>query len=184
MTWNSARAIAVAAGAAVLAAACGGGGGASSGGGGSLNIAFLPKQVNNAYFDVAASGGKEAAGALKGQFKQVGPSEASGSAQVPYIQTLTQQHVSAIVVSADDPDAIAPALKQAMQKGIKVVGYDSSPAKGAYNVFVNQADLKSIGEGQARLICDEIGNPCTGEIGVVSAASTATNQNAWIMYMQ
>jgi len=30
------------------------------------------------------------------------------------IQTLTQQNVSAIVVSADDPDAIAPALKQAM----------------------------------------------------------------------
>src|SRR5437016_2917280 len=108
MTWNGARAIAVAVGAAVLAAACGGGGGTSPGGGGGVNVAFLPKQVNNPYFDVAASGGQEAAKALGGQFKQVGPSEASGSAQVPFIQTLTQQHVSAIVVSADDPDAIAP----------------------------------------------------------------------------
>jgi rhamnose transport system substrate-binding protein len=184
MTWNRPRSVALACAASFLLVACGGGGGGSTSSGSKLNIAFLPKQVNNAYFDVAASGGQEAAGTLKGQFKQVGPSTASGSAQVPYIQTLTQQHVSAIVVSADDPDAIAPALKQAMQKGIKVVGYDSSPAKGAYNVFVNQADLKSIGEGQAKLICDEIGNPCSGEIGVVSAASTATNQNAWIMYMQ
>src|SRR5438309_2326346 len=134
-------------------------------------------------FDVAASGGQEAARALGGQFKQVGPSEASGAAQVPYIQNLTQQHVNAIVVSADDPDAIAPALKQAMQRGIKVVGYDSSPATDARNVFVNQADLKSIGEGQVKLICDEIPG-CSGEIGIVSASSTATNQNAWINYMQ
>ena len=185
MIWKRPRNIALAGAAAVLLAACGGGGGGggTSSGGTKLNIAFLPKQVNNAYFDVAASGGQEAAAALKGQFKQVGPSEASGAAQVPFIQTLTQQRVSAIVVSADDPDAIAPALKQAMQKGVKVVGYDASPAKGAYNVFVNQADLKSVGEGQAKLICDEIPG-CSGQVAVVSAASTASNQNAWIMYMQ
>jgi rhamnose transport system substrate-binding protein len=165
-----------------MLAACGGSSSGSSSTG-KLNIAFLPKQVNNPYFDVAASGGQEAARALGGQFKQVGPSEASGAAQVPYIQNLTQQHVNAIVVSADDPDAIAPALKQAMQRGIKVVGYDSSPATDARNVFVNQADLKSIGEGQVKLICDEIPG-CSGEIGIVSASSTATNQNAWINYMQ
>ena len=185
MTRKPGRGIALAGAAAVLLAACGGGGGGSStsSSSGNLNIAFLPKQVNNPYFDVAASGGQEAAKALSGQFKQVGPSEASGSAQVPYIQTLTQQHVSAIVISADDPDAIAPALKQAMQKGIKVVGYDSSPATAARNVFVNQADSKAIGESQVKLICDEIPG-CSGSIGIVSATSTATNQNAWINYMQ
>jgi rhamnose transport system substrate-binding protein len=87
------------------------------------------------------------------------------------------------VISADDPDAIAPALKQAMQKGIKVVGYDSSPATDARDVFINQADSKGIGEGQVKLICDEIPG-CSGQIGIVSAASTATNQNAWIDFMQ
>jgi rhamnose transport system substrate-binding protein len=171
---------------AILAlVACGG----SSGGGGgagtttTLNIAFLPKAVNNPYFDVAASGGQEAATALSGQFKQVGPSEATGAAQIPFIQTLTQQNVSAIVVSADDPDAIAPALKQAMAKGIKVVGYDSSPAKDARNVFINQAESKGIGVVQVQMICDEIPG-CAGEIAVLSATSTATNQNAWIQAMK
>jgi rhamnose transport system substrate-binding protein len=168
---------------AILAlVACGG----SSGGGGgttTLNIAFLPKAVNNPYFDVAASGGQEAATALSGQFKQVGPSEATGAAQIPFIQTLTQQNVSAIVVSAADPDAIAPALKQAMQKGIKVVGYDSSPAKDARNVFINQADSKGIGVVQIQMVCDEIPG-CSGEIAVLSATSTATNQNAWIQAMK
>jgi rhamnose transport system substrate-binding protein len=173
------------AGAAVLAlAACGGGGSSSSSPGTTtLNIAFLPKAVNNPYFDVAATGGQEAATELKGQFKQVGPSDATGAAQIPFIQTLTQQNVSAIVVSADDANAIAPALKQAMAKGIKVVGYDSSPATDARNVFINQADTKGIGEVQIEMVCDEIPG-CAGDIAILSATSTATNQNAWIDVMK
>ncbi len=182
MRWRRGSQFATAGMAILALVACGG----SSGGGGTtttLNIAFLPKAVNNPYFDVAASGGQEAATALSGQFKQVGPSDATGAAQIPFIQTLTQQNVSAIVVSADDPDAIAPALKQAMAKGIKVVGYDSSPAKDARNVFINQADSKGIGVVQVQMICDEIPG-CAGEIAVLSATSTATNQNAWIQAMK
>ncbi|TMC52380.1 MAG: rhamnose ABC transporter substrate-binding protein [Chloroflexi bacterium] len=183
MRWRRGSQFATAGMAILVLAACGG----SAGGGGAspatLNIAFLPKAVNNPYFDVAASGGQEAATALSGTFKQVGPSEATGAAQIPFIQTLTSQNVSAIVVSADDPDAIAPALKQAMQKGIKVVGYDSSPAKDARNVFINQADTKAIGVSQVAMVCDEISG-CAGEIAVLSATSTATNQNAWIQAMK
>jgi rhamnose transport system substrate-binding protein len=148
-----------------------------------LNVAFLPKQVNNPYFDVAAKGGMRAASELGGQFKQVGPSEATGAAQVPFIQDLTTQNVGAIVVSAADPDAIAPALKAARQAGIKVVGYDSSPAQGAYDVFVNQADTQGIGQGLVQMACDEAPN-CSGDIAVLSATSTATNQNAWIDVMK
>jgi len=169
--------------AVLLMTACGGSSTPSGTATVTLNIAFLPKAVNNPYFDVAASGGQEAATALSGTFKQVGPSDATGAAQVPFIQTLTQQKVSAIVVSADDPNAIAPALKAAIAAGIKVVGYDSSPAPDARQVFVNQADLKGIGEVQIQMICDEIPS-CTGDIAILSATSTATNQNAWIDVMK
>src|SRR4030081_295309 len=114
MRWRRGSQFAMAGMAFLVVASCGG----SSGGGGAspaatLNIAFLPKAVNNPYFDVAASGGQEAASALSGQFKQVGPSEATGAAQIPFIQTLTTQKVSAIAVSAADPDAIAPSLRAA-----------------------------------------------------------------------
>src|SRR6267143_3892167 len=184
MRWRRGSQFAMAGMAFLVVAACGG----SSGEGGAspaatLNIAFLPKAVNNPYFDVAATGGQEAATELKGQFKQVGPSDATGAAQIPFIQTLTQQNVSAIVVSADDANAIAPALKQAMAKGIKVVGYDSSPATDARNVFINQADSKGIGEVQIEMVCDEIPG-CAGDIAILSATSTATNQNAWIDVMK
>ena len=147
------------------------------------SVVMIPKQVNNPYFDVAFKGAQSAATALGGTLTQVGPSAADATQQIPFIQTATTQKASAIIVSADDATAIAPALKAAMTAGIKVVGYDSSPAVGAYNVFVNQADTAGIGKGLVEMACAEAPS-CTGEIAVLSAAQTATNQNAWIAAMQ
>ncbi len=149
----------------------------------SLSVVVIPKQINNPYFDVAFKGAQKAASDLGGTVTQVGPSAADATQQVPFIQTATTQHASAIVISADDATAVAPALQAAMAAGVKVVGYDSSPAVGAYNVFVNQADTNGIGQGLAQMACDLAPN-CTGEIAVLSAAQTATNQNAWIAAMQ
>jgi rhamnose transport system substrate-binding protein len=152
--------------------------------GATLNaVTVIPKQINNPYFDVAFKGMQNAAKDLGGTPTQVGPSAADATQQVPFIQTATTQNVSAIIISADDATAVAPALQAAMQAGIKVVGYDSSPAVGAYNVFVNQADTAGIGTGLAQMACDIAPN-CTGEIAVLSAAQTATNQNAWIAAMK
>jgi rhamnose transport system substrate-binding protein len=168
--------------------ACGGSGSSSSAGStpsatsSSLAIAFLPKQINNPYFDTAASGGKEAATALNGQFQQVGPSSANAAAQVPFITTLTEQHVGAIVISGDDPNAVAPALKQAMGQGVKVVSYDADVAPDARNVFVNQANSEQIGRSEVDLLAKQINS--TGQIAILSAASTAANQNTWISYMK
>jgi rhamnose transport system substrate-binding protein len=55
-----------------------------------LKIAFLPKQVNNPYFDTSDNkGGKVAVEEFKGVYSETGPSEASPSAQVSYINTLS-----------------------------------------------------------------------------------------------
>ena len=151
--------------------------------GGNLNVVVIPKQINNPYFDVAYKGAQKAAGDLGGTVSQVGPSAADATQQIPFIQTATTQKASAIVISADDATAVAPALQAAMQAGVKVVGYDSSPAVGAYDVFVNQADTAGIGKGLVDMACD-LAPSCTGEIAVLSAAQTATNQNAWIAAMQ
>jgi rhamnose transport system substrate-binding protein len=172
-------------------AACGddddsaGGGNQAAGNGGSSeppNIAFLPKAVNNPYFDTAATGAEKAAADLGGKFKQVGPSEASAPAQVPFINTLMQQRVDAIAVSANDPNALVPALTRAMDSGVKVVTYDSDVAPEGRQLFVNQATADEIAQIQVKLISDQIGGE--GEIAILSAASTATNQNAWIKTMK
>ena len=145
-------------------------------------MTFIPKQINNPYFDAAKDGADKAAAELGGSVTQVGPSSAA-EAQATFIQDATTQGVKAIAISANDPDAVAPALKAAMAAGIKVVGYDSSPAAGAYDVFVNQTDFSLIGKAMADWACD-LAPSCTGEIAVLSATATAPNQNSWIDNMK
>jgi len=147
-----------------------------------LDVVFIPKQINNPYFDAAASGAQKAATELGGTFLQVGPSAAT-EPQIPYIQDATTQGVSAIAISVNDPNAVVPALEAAQAAGIKIVGYDSSPAVGAYDVFVNQVDFSGVGVLLADWAC-ELAPNCTGEIVVLSAAATASNQNAWIALME
>ena len=149
-----------------------------------LKIAFLPKQVNNPYFDTSDNkGGKVAVEEFKGSYSQTGPSEASPSAQVSYINTLSQQGTNVIVVSANDKDAICGALNEARQAGAKVVTYDSDTNPSCRDLFINQATADGIATSQIKLISEAIG-PDGGEIAILSATANATNQNAWIEMMK
>ncbi|MEU4112052.1 rhamnose ABC transporter substrate-binding protein [Streptomyces sp. NPDC027717] len=148
-----------------------------------LTVAFLPKQVNNPYFTVADRGGRQALGELGSSYKEVGPSSATDtSGQVSYVNTLTQQQVDGIAVSAQDPGALCTALKQAMSNGIKVVSYDSDTNPGCRDVFVSQASAEALGRSQVQLLGKQLGYK--GEIAILSAAQTATNQNTWIGFMK
>ncbi|HVW50022.1 MAG TPA: rhamnose ABC transporter substrate-binding protein [Trinickia sp.] len=147
-----------------------------------LKIAFVPKQINNPYEVTADNGGMAAIKEFKGDGKVVGPSDAGASSQVQYINTLTTQHVNAIVIAANDPNAVVPYLKRAMSNGIKVVTFDSDTAPAGRQIFVNQANAESIGRGQIQLVAKLMGNE--GEFAILSATPNATNQNTWIKWMQ
>jgi rhamnose transport system substrate-binding protein len=143
-----------------------------------LKIAYLPKQLNNAYSDVETSGGEEAVKELKGEYKKVGPNDASASSQVSYINTLIQQQQDVIVVAANDPNAVCPSLNQARAAKIKVVTFDSDASKDCRDAFINQATTEGIGQSLAKMASEQAGGE--GEIAVLSATPNATNQNAWI----
>ncbi|MGM7668010.1 rhamnose ABC transporter substrate-binding protein [Microbacterium sp. A93] len=159
-----------------------GGGGGAEGGSDNLAITFLPKNLGNPYFDTSSKGGKAAVEELGGTFAEVGPAEATPDAQVSYINTATQQGIGALVVSANDPQAICDALNEARDSGIKVVTFDSDTNPECRDLFVNQADAEGIAKVQIDLIADQIGG--AGEIAVLSASANATNQNAWIELME
>jgi rhamnose transport system substrate-binding protein len=130
-----------------------------------------------------SSGGTASSKAAdRGEGKEVGPSDASAASQVSYINTLIQQKQDAIVIAANDPNAVAPALKDAMAKGIAVVTFDSDAAPDARQVFVNQAESEEIGRSQVRLVAKQIGGK--GKIAILSATPNATNQNTWIGFMR
>ncbi|TDO38996.1 rhamnose ABC transporter substrate-binding protein [Paractinoplanes brasiliensis] len=148
-----------------------------------LKIAFLPKQLNNPYSDVETGGGKVAVEELKGEYKLVGPNDASASSQVSYINTLIQQQQDVIVVAANDPNAVCPSLNQARAAKIKVITFDSDASKDCRDAFINQATTEGIGQSLAKMALEQAGGN-GGEIAVLSATPNATNQNAWIEVMK
>ncbi|MEU8344518.1 monosaccharide ABC transporter substrate-binding protein, CUT2 family [Actinomadura meyerae] len=147
-----------------------------------LKLAFLPKQVNNPYETIVDNAGIEAAKEFGGQAKEVGPSDASASSQVSYINTLVQQRHDAILIAANDENAVCGPLKQAMAKNIKIVAYDSDTNPECRDVFINQASSEEIGRSEVKLLAEQIGHE--GEIAILSATANATNQNTWIKFMQ
>jgi rhamnose transport system substrate-binding protein len=147
-----------------------------------LKIAYLPKQLNNPYSDVETGGGKVAVGELKGEYKLVGPNDASASSQVSYINTLIQQQQDVIVVAANDPNAVCPSLNQARAAKIKVITFDSDANSSCRDAFINQATTQGIGDGLVKMANELAGG--SGDIAILSATPNATNQNSWIDVMK
>ena len=170
-------------------AGCGGDDGGDSGsdsgsgsGGGALSITMLPKNLGNAYFDTSTKGAEKAAGELDADFEEVGPETGSPDAQVSYINTVAQQGKSALIISANDPDALCDAIDEARSADVKVVTFDADTNPDCRDLFINQATAEGIATKQLELISEEIGG--SGEIAILSASANATNQNAWIATME
>jgi len=178
---------------AAVVAACGSSpssptNGASKGAGGldkGLKVFVIPKNLGNSYFttaDSAKTGGAIAAlNALGETGTETSGTAATPASQIPAIQAAIAKGANALIVSATDPSALCPTLDAAMKKGITVVTYDSD-APSCRDLFINQASTAAIGTTEVDIMAKEIHD--TGEIGIVSAAATATNQNAWIGYMK
>jgi rhamnose transport system substrate-binding protein len=150
-----------------------------------LKVFVIPKNLGNPYFttaDSVKSGGALAAlKALGEKGTETSGTQATSASQIPAIQAAITKGANALIVSATDASALCPTLNSAMKKHITVVTYDSD-APTCRNVFVNQADTKAIGASQIDLLAKQIGS--SGDIAIVSAAASATNQNAWIGFMK
>ena len=150
-----------------------------------LKIYVIPKNLGNNYFTVAdskKSGGAIAAvDALGDTGTETSGTAATSASQIPAIQAAITKGANALVVSATDPTALCPTLNGAIKRKIPVVTYDSD-APGCRSLFINQASTAAIGTSEVDLLAKEIGD--SGEIGIVSAAASATNQNAWIGFMK
>ena len=143
-------------------------------------VYFIPKDTLNPYEVIADRGGKLALTKIGNKQVVQSGTKDTAAAQLPAIQTAIQTGANAIVIAGNDPAALCPQLKQAMAKGIAVVSFDSDV--NCRQLFINQADTETIGRSQIQELGKEMGYK--GEFAILSAASTATNQNAWIKFMK
>jgi len=147
-----------------------------------LKIAHIPKLGTIGYFQAADKGVQRACKELKATCAYKGPTEITAAAQVKEINAAVQGGYNVLIVAANDKDALVPALKAAMKKGVTVVTYDSDVAQAGRSVFVNQASSQGIGQALAKSASDLAGG--TGDIAILSTTADATNQNVWIKYMK
>jgi rhamnose transport system substrate-binding protein len=141
---------------------------------------FIPKDTLNPYEVIADRGGKIALTKLGNKQVVSSGTEDTAAAQQPAIQAAIQAHAAGIVIAGNDPQAVCPALNQAKAQGAKVIAFDSDV--NCRQLFINQADTETIGRSQIQLLGKLM--HYKGQFAILSAASTATNQNAWIKYMK
>jgi rhamnose transport system substrate-binding protein len=147
-------------------------------------VYYIPKDTQNPYEVLADKGGQKALSELGGKVVVSSGSQDTAAAQLPSIQAAIQANADAIVIAGNDPSALCPALNQAAQQGIAIVSFDSDITCGSSpnHLFINQANTQQIGTSEVDLLAKEINK--TGQIAILSAAASATNQNAWIKYMK
>ncbi|MGN6689013.1 MAG: rhamnose ABC transporter substrate-binding protein [Actinomycetales bacterium] len=149
---------------------------------GPVTVGYLPKLGTDPYFVTARDAAEAAAKKVGGSVVYTSPSEATGAAQIPYVNQLISQKVGVIAIAGSDLNSTAAALKKARAQGIKVLSFDSDVAPDARALFINQAKTAELGQKMLDSMYDLLGGK--GAFAVLSSTPTAVNQNAWIADMK
>ena len=147
---------------------------------GPATYAIVCKDASNPYMLRMISGFEDACKKLGVTMVTKSPESATVDGQITIVNELVAQGVKGIAIAANDAAALETTIKAATDAGIAVVTLDSD-TKGS-QMFVNQAGVEQV----AQVLVDSCYEMAGGEgqFAVLSASSTATNQNAWIAAMK
>lgn len=147
-----------------------------------VTVGMCPKFTSDPYMVAAGEGAQEACDELGYELDFNGPVNADVAAQSDIIDQWTQKNYTAITISANDADALSPAMKAAMDAGIYTSGWDADVNADSRELFLNQATFEGMGKTMVDMMVEEAGD--SGDFLVVTAVLTAPNQNAWIEEMK
>ncbi len=147
-----------------------------------VTIGVVYKQTGNPFFEAAVKGFEEAKAELGFEFIHNGPADSSNEGQIQIIEGYIQQEVDVIAISANDAAGAVSVLQSAMDKGIKVVSWDSKVNPEGRHLNIDPSVAQNIGRVQVEEIAEQIGYE--GQIAVLSAGATMDNQNTWISFMK
>lgn len=185
--WRWLAAAAVAAVAALVVAACGSSsnnnssassgssGGSSSGGG--TKMFMLPKFTGIPPFTQANQGAQQMASTFGYKLAYGGPTSASATQQVNFVNNAVSSGNKGIFISADNPSAVTPALVRAQTRGVKVVSFDSDVLPSGRTIYVQGTSADSIAQTELEMLGSQIGYK--GDFAILSAQATDTNQVQW-----
>lgn len=152
--------------------------------GADMTLLDLPKLVGIGYFAATTQGMNEAAEEL-GNVTIItdAPTEANIDDQIQVVENyIAGGEIDGVLFAANDPVAISPVLRSALEEGLRVVGFDANSEPDAREWFVNQAEFNGIAKSMIDSLAAEMGEDAA--FGIVTSTFTTPNQARWIAEMQ
>jgi len=94
---------------------------------------------------------------------------------VQIIQDMINAQVDVIAIASNDPAAVAPALQQAEDAGIRVMSWDGDA--DVREIFVQLIDPDAFGAALADQMAEQAGEDA--QVAIITSTLTAPNQAAW-----
>lgn len=143
----------------------------------SVKLFMLPKFTGIPPFTQADQGAQQFANTFGYKLDYGGPTTASATDQVKFIDSSVARGYKGIFISADDPAVVTPALKRARQNGVTVVSYDSDVLPAGRSVYVEGTSADFIAQVQLDMLGSQTGYK--GDFVILSASATDSNQVQW-----
>src|SRR5690554_697210 len=156
-------------------------GGSDSNDSGAYRIATVPKVEGISWFEAMADGVAQFDSDRGDEVEawQIGPDTEDAAKQIQIIEDLIAQEVDAIVVVPNDPQAVAPTLKKARDRGIVVVTHEAPALAGTDSV---DYDLESFDNAEfGYKMGEKLAECMDGEgtyLGMVGSLTSETHM-AW-----
>jgi rhamnose transport system substrate-binding protein len=149
---------------------------------GAPKIGVMPKLTGIDYFNAVERGAKAAGRELGAEVVFDGPVTNDVAKQSALVETWIAQKFDAICIAPNDPSAIAPVLRKARARGIKVLTFDADAVPAARDLFVNQATAPTVAKTLIDAVVRNVGPEA--RFIILTGSATAANQNIWIAEME
>lgn len=135
---------------------------------------FLPKSLDNPYWDACKKGMEARAKEVGVQAEFIGPDTADATKQVALFESVIARKPAGIAVSPNDPQTVQESIAKAMAQGIPVISWDADAPDSQRIAYVgtdNVAAGKVAGEELAKAINKK------GKVAILTGSLSALNAN-------
>ncbi|MDR2523094.1 MAG: substrate-binding domain-containing protein [Synergistaceae bacterium] len=147
-------------------------------------VSLITMDQMDRYWAAVDEGAAKAAAELGGvEYKWTAPDVKDDAKQIQFIKNEIGEGVNAILLAANDPDAVTSALEEAAAAGVKLVYVDSPANFPAAATFTTNNETAGAAAGRELLKALEKAGVTEGKIGVINVnaatASTAARERGF-----